>query len=377
MRIAITGGGTGGHIYPAVAVLKELKKRTSGSIDALWIGTANRKEAEIVPKLGIPLATVEILPLKRSISFAALEHNAALAWNLVTGRSVSQATSHLKEFAADCLISTGGYVAYPACHSASKLSIPLFIIEPNSTPGLTTLKTAKMASIAFCASELVSARLSRLTSAETTGVPVRTYDGALSAQDIKAKYGLDGGKTTILVTGGSLGAEFINKVTFSTLIEMIDADPLMASTVQIIHQTGGKGIEIAEKLVSQLKFSYVPLGYIEDTPEVLSITDVLLGRSGASTVAEAAHFGIPAIFFPYAHHKDNQQILNALPMVEAGAAFMHLEEGFEASEFRENVKDAITGSKNPEFRKRIKEFDQRAAEVIADRIADFLEGAAN
>lgn len=376
MRIAVTGGGTGGHIYPAVAVLDELRKLAPGGISALWIGTANRKEAEIVPKLDIPLKTVEILPLRREISLAAFKNNAALASSLISGKPYEQAARHLLEFEPDCLISTGGYVAYPACRVASKLDIPLFLIEPNSVPGLTTLKTAKYAAIAFCASDAVTARLSRFTSAETVGVPVRSFGGSKTKAEILANLGLENGRRTIVVTGGSLGAQFVNKASLVHLAEFINSNNALAGAVQVLHQTGARGYDAAMELAAEFSFPYKPVPYIEDTPEVLSVADVLIGRSGASTVAEAAHFGLPAIFFPYAHHKDNQQILNAMPLAEAGVAFIHFEYDFNPADFNDSVRDALTGSANPEFRKRIKEFDRRAAATIANRIGAFFTGAA-
>ncbi len=377
MRIAITGGGTGGHIYPAVAVLDALKLKLSRNLEVLWIGTSNRMEAQIVPALNIRLATIEIMPLKRGLSFTAFEHNAALAWNLLSGKSFMQAARHLAEFSPDCLLSTGGYVAYPACKVAAKLNIPLFIIEPNSTPGLTTLKTAKLARAAFCASTSVASKLGRVTEAIETGVPIRTYSGGLSKEEILEKYGLSRNKKTIFITGGSLGASFVNKTAFSILVEMIDSSAELVKSVQVLHQTGKRDFEVAKKLSADLRFKYIPMEYVANSSEALYISDVLIGRSGASTVAEAAHFGIPAVFFPYMFHKDNQQILNALPMVQAGVAFMHREDEFSPEDFKESVLDALAGSANPEFRNRIREFDRRAADAVAGKIAATILGAAN
>jgi len=376
VRIAVTGGGTGGHVYPAIAVLEAMNtllcESSGDALVTLWIGT-DRKEAEILPKYDIPLAEIDISPLRRSIRLTALKQNIKLAANLLAGRACKQAAMHLTKFQPDCLIGTGGYVAYPACRVASKLGIPLYLIEPNAIPGLVTRRVAKYAEAVFCATDGSAMALGG-ENTKAIGVPVRSYSGSYSKEELYLKYELEPHRKTIFVTGGSLGAGFINKIVFNQIVEMLNADCDLAKSVQIIHQTGSRDYETALNLRKELQFPYRPFKYLHDSTEALFLADLFIGRAGASSVAEAAHFGLPSIFLPYSHHSDMQQFRNAYPLAEAGAAFIHIEDEFDRNAFGENLLELIRACRNAELIARIKEFDKNAAEVIASQIISGLSG---
>jgi UDP-N-acetylglucosamine--N-acetylmuramyl-(pentapeptide) pyrophosphoryl-undecaprenol N-acetylglucosamine transferase len=368
VRIAVTGGGTGGHVYPAIAVLEALQALLPAPPDVVWIGT-KRKEAEILRDYGIRLLTVDILPPRRSIDFSAVAQNLRLAWNLLSGKAVGQAAIHLREFRPNLLIGTGAYVAYPACIAATRLKIPLYLIEPNYIPGLVTRKTAAKAKVVYCAFEEAAAALGPRANCNVTGAPIRSYSGKLDREAILEKYGLQSGRKTILVIGGSTGASFVNRAVFDYILPWIQGDSGITPSVQILHQTGKVEIHEATEWRSKLSFPYMPIDYIRDSPEVLHIADVFVGRSGANSVAEVAKFGLPSVFIPYSHHKDKQQILNAMPLAKEGLACIHLEEGFNGARFIDDLSEMLRACHNEELRKRIREFDSDAARVIAAQIA--------
>ena len=396
--MAITGGGTGGHVYPALAVIDGMRRilargrdgaaraddarddrdaRAGDScaepsrgdeLELLWIGS-RRKEAQILPKYGIDLVYVDIIPFKRSLSPKSIAHNLKLARNLMSGRAVKQAAAHLARFKPDLLLSTGGYVAYPACVAAVKMVIPIYQIEPNAAPGLVTQKLAGRARMTYCATDECALALGRAPTT-ATGIPVRDYSGLKSKQEILDSFGLQAERVTVLVTGGSLGARFINNIVLEHIPALVESHSELVPSIQILHQTGSGDLAEAQSLAKELPFPYSPVEYIDDMPEALYIADILIGRSGASAVAEITHFGIPAIFVPYAHHKDRQQLRNALPLVDAGVACVHNETEFDIDDFAFDFLELVRACRNLELKARIREFDSNAADAIAKSILE-------
>jgi UDP-N-acetylglucosamine--N-acetylmuramyl-(pentapeptide) pyrophosphoryl-undecaprenol N-acetylglucosamine transferase len=370
VRILVTGGGTGGHVYPALAVLEHVQRKVIDSggdpPQILWVGT-DRKEAQILPKYGIELVKVDIVPFRRSLSIRSVSGNLRLAVNLITRKAEKQAIKHLKGFQPDLVLSTGGYVAYPACQAALKCGVPLYQIEPNATPGLVTDRIASRATMTFCSTKECALALKN-AKRKIVGIPVRSYTGELNKNQILEKYKLQPDRRLILVTGGSLGSKFLNKLVFGTLVEIIDAYGNLRENTQIIHQVGSSEIKVAQSLAKVLSFRYVPVEYFEEMPEILSIADMLISRSGAGSVAEAVHFGIPALFFPYVHHSDRQQVTNVLPLVESRVAEMYIETEFDEAVFRNDFLELLNACTNPALRARIKEFDCNGADAIANNI---------
>ena len=372
MRITITGGGTGGHVYPALAVLDELR-RVDPDVQAEWIGT-NRKEAEIVPKTGIALKQIEIIAPRRSLSLGALLQNLRLVHNLITGKAFSQARAHLEKFKPDCVLSTGAYIAYPACQAARRLGIPLYLIEPNAVPGLVTRKTASYARAIFCArSETAWALPNRLFShCKIFGTPVRGYSGSKSREEILLSFGLEPSRSTILVMGGSTGASFINEVVREHILPFVSEQKNLSEKFQLLHQTGARDFEQATGHSAQKGFPVTALPYIEDSTEALFACDVFIGRAGASAVGEAVKFGLPAIFIPYAHHRDAQQHKNAIELAHIGVAYLHEEKDFDPTLFLADLTELAAACGNESLRNRIREMDGNAAGKIASFMLDDL-----
>ncbi|MGH9494764.1 MAG: undecaprenyldiphospho-muramoylpentapeptide beta-N-acetylglucosaminyltransferase [Candidatus Sulfotelmatobacter sp.] len=297
MRAILAGGGTGGHVIPALAIANQLK--TSYSAECLFIGTARGIENRLVPAAGYPLQLVRVGALK----------NVSLVTRLKTAfdlpRALFDAGRMLNEFAPDVVIGVGGYASGPAMLSAVMKHIPTLAFEPNVVPGFANRIVAKFVSGAAVHFE-ETARFFR--HAEVTGVPVRQ-----AFFEIPPKRG---GTPTLLVFGGSQGAHAINAAMFQCLPVLQREAP----GIHIIHQTG-------ERDYNDALAAYQPMGeaaqiykFIEDMPGAFARADLVVCRSGASTVAEIAAAGKPAVFVPFPRAADDHQRVNAEVLAKYGAA---------------------------------------------------------
>jgi UDP-N-acetylglucosamine--N-acetylmuramyl-(pentapeptide) pyrophosphoryl-undecaprenol N-acetylglucosamine transferase len=297
MRAILAGGGTGGHVIPALAIANELKK--SYNAECLFIGTARGIENRLVPAAGFPLQLVRVGALKN----VSLMTRFKTAFDLP--RALWDASRMLNEFAPDVVIGVGGYASGPAMLSAVIKHIPTLAFEPNVVPGFANRIVAKFVSGAAVHFE-ETARFFR--HAEVTGVPVRQ-----AFFEIPAKHG---GTPTLLVFGGSQGAHAINAAMFRCLPVLQREAP----GIRIIHQTG-------ERDYNDALVAYQPMGesaqvfkFIEDMPGAFASADLVVCRSGASTVAEIAAAGKPAVFVPFPRAADDHQRVNAEALAKHGAA---------------------------------------------------------
>lgn len=301
MRAILAGGGTGGHVIPALAIANELKKNYAAEV--LFIGTARGIENRLVPAAGYPLQLVRVGALKN----VSLAIRAKTAFDLP--RAVWDASRMLNEFAPDVVIGVGGYASGPAMLAAVIKHIPTLAFEPNVVPGFANRMVSR-----FVSGAAVHFRETAkyFRHAEVTGVPVRQ-----AFFEIPAKLG---GTPTVLVFGGSQGAHAINDAMIRCLPELRRQAP----DIHIIHQTGERDYNDAQNAYR----SFAPDGvqfaevfkFIEDMPAAFARADLLVCRSGASTVAEIAAAGKPAIFVPFPRAADDHQRVNAEALASAGAA---------------------------------------------------------
>jgi UDP-N-acetylglucosamine--N-acetylmuramyl-(pentapeptide) pyrophosphoryl-undecaprenol N-acetylglucosamine transferase len=301
MRAILAGGGTGGHVIPALAIANELKKTYAAEV--LFIGTARGIENRLVPAAGYPLQLVRVGALKN----VSLMTRAKTAFDLP--RAVWDASRMLNEFAPDVVIGVGGYASGPAMLAAVVKHIPTLAFEPNVVPGFANRMVARFVSGAAVHFEETAKYFRH---AEVTGVPVRQafFDIAL------LRNRTHGGTPTLLVFGGSQGAHAINQAMIQCLPEL----QRQAPGIHIIHQTGERDYNDALAAYRNLGESAEVFKFIEDMPAAFARADLVVCRSGASTVAEITAAGKPAIFVPFPRAADDHQRVNAEALAREGAA---------------------------------------------------------
>lgn len=304
MRAILAGGGTGGHVIPALAIANELKKSYTAEI--LFIGTARGIENRLVPAAGYPLQLVRVGALKN----VSLITRAKTALNLP--RAIWDAGRMLNEFAPDVVIGVGGYASGPAMLAAILKHIPTLAFEPNVVPGFANRLVAKFVSAAAVHFEETAKYFRR---AKVTGVPVRH-----AFFEIPPKRG---GTPTLLVFGGSQGAHAINYA----MIRCLRALEREAPGIHIVHQTGERdyndvlsAYQRREAASGAPALTFEIFKFIEDMPAAFVRADLIVCRSGASTVAEVAAAGKPAIFVPFPRAADDHQRINAEALARHGAA---------------------------------------------------------
>jgi len=299
MRAILAGGGTGGHVIPALAIANQLKK--SYGAEVLFIGTARGIENRLVPAAGFPLQLVRVGALKN----VSLMTRAKTAFDLP--RAVWDAGRMLNEFAPDVMIGVGGYASGPAMLAALVKHIPTLAFEPNVVPGFANRMVARFVSEAAVHFEDTAKYFRH---AEVTGVPVRQ-----AFFEITPKRG---GPPTLLVFGGSQGAHAINEA----MIRCLDVLRREAPGIHIIHQTGERDYNDALAAYQAFGDSAEVFKFIEDMPAAFARADLVVCRSGASTVAEMAAAGKPAVFVPFPRAADDHQTVNALALERIGAAVL-------------------------------------------------------
>jgi UDP-N-acetylglucosamine--N-acetylmuramyl-(pentapeptide) pyrophosphoryl-undecaprenol N-acetylglucosamine transferase len=299
MRAILAGGGTGGHVIPALAIAHELRK-TYGA-EVLFIGTARGIENRLVPAAGFSLRLIEVGALNRVSLATRLKTFVGLP------RAVWAARRMLSEFQPEVVIGVGGYASGPAMLAAVMKGIPTLAFEPNVVPGFANRVVARWVSAAAVHFEETAKYFRH---AEVTGVPVRQ-----AFFDIAGKNPRNQGPT-LLVFGGSQGAHAINQAMMQCLPELMRQAP----GIHIIHQTGERDYNNAQAAYQRAGASAEVFPFINDMPAFFAQADLLLCRSGASTVAEITAAGKPAIFVPFPRAADDHQRVNAQALERAGAA---------------------------------------------------------
>src|SRR6202140_1350590 len=301
MRAILAGGGTGGHVIPALAIANQLQKRYSAEV--LFIGTARGIEKRLVPAAGFVLRLVQVGALK----------NVSLATRLKTSfdlpRAVWDSRRILSEFQPDVVIGVGGYASGPAMLAAVLSRIPTLVFEPNFVPGFANRLVAPLVSGAAVHFAETGRDFRRC---EVTGVPVREAFFETANQDSTDM------RPTLLVFGGSQGAHAINQVIMDSVAQLRTRIP----GIHIVHQTGERDYNDAQAAYAKLGDSVEVYRFIDDMPGLFARAALLICRSGASTVAEVMAAGKPAVFVPFPRAADDHQKRNAEALERAGAAIM-------------------------------------------------------
>lgn len=303
MRMLLAGGGTGGHLFPAVAIAQRLLEREEGS-EVLFVGTARGLESRVLPKLGLPLQTIDISGLVGTGLSGKLKLGPKL-W-----RSLRQSKAILKGFAPDVVVGVGGYAAGPALLAAKRGGYPTLIHEQNAWPGLTNRLLARWVD-RVCVTFPETVAAFSAPKVEVTGNPVRT---GMSDCPVLPEE-----PPSLLVFGGSRGARAINNAMLQVLPELAS----WRDRLRIVHQTGEEDLE-------RIRAGYREAGweaaevvpFIDDMAAAYCQAQLVLCRAGATTIAELTSCGRPAILVPYPHAAGDHQTMNARALASRGAALM-------------------------------------------------------
>ncbi|MFF3968078.1 glycosyltransferase [Streptomyces griseorubiginosus] len=325
-RLVVTGGGTGGHTYPALTAVRTLQDRLTVSgrkLETLWIGTQDGLEARVAPAEGIAFTTVATGKVRRSANPLKMLSAANVRDMARVPLGVAQARKVIAEFRPDVVLATGGYVAVPAGIAARLCRRPLVLHEQTVRLGMANRQLAGSATRIALSSEstlpLLPAEAREL--AVVTGNPVRPE--VLSGQGLKAiealgLRGFDSRRPTVYVTGGAQGSQQVNSV-------MAEILPWLLEQANVIHQCGPDHFaalrQRAAALPAESAGRYYVSGFVgAELPDVLALADVVISRSGAGTLAELTALGKAAMFIPLATSAGNEQAHNARHLQEAGAA---------------------------------------------------------
>lgn len=310
MKFIIAGGGTGGHIFPAVAIGHALR-HLRPNCELLFVGANGKMEMEKVPKEGFNIVGLDIVGFNRS----SLLKNLTLPFKLV--KSFLQARSILKSFKPNAVIGVGGYASFPVLYMAQRLGIPTLLQEQNSFAGKSNKilgKKAKSVCVAYDGMEKFFPK----DKISLTGNPVRStiYNSTISTSDAKKFFGLDETKKTVFAFGGSLGAKSINE----TLSEQFHF--ILANEAQLLWQTGTTFFEQAKTAVKGFERHVKVHEFIREMDYAYAAADVIIARAGASSISELCLVGKPVVFVPFPFASEDHQTHNAMSLVSKDAALI-------------------------------------------------------
>lgn len=312
MRVLLTGGGTGGHIYPALSMMKAIKEKDPNSM-FLYVGTAEGLEAKIVPDAGVDFRSVRISGFRRSFSL----ENFKTIYKFVS--AIQVAKNYIKEFKPDIIIGTGGYVCAPVVYAGALLKVKTVIHEQNSLPGITNKFLARYVDkILICFEE--ARKYFPAAKVVMTGNP-RATEVATTLKVGKAALGLSPHKKTVLISGGSRGAKPINDA-FIAMVEKYEQ-----SDFETVFVTGAVHYEsIVSEIgdIDALKNVKI-LPFISDMPKFLVSIDLFVGRSGATFLSEITSLGVASILIPSPYVAENHQEFNARSVTDHGGGTLILE----------------------------------------------------
>ena len=313
MRVMLTGGGTGGHIYPALAIAKGLLAHDAKT-EILYVGTRDGMEARLVPEAGIAFAGISGKGLPRKLNLETLK---------VVGKSFKalwQTKEQLRKFHPDLVVGTGGYVSGPVVLTAALFNFPTLLHEQNALPGITNRILARFVRRVMVTFPESMPRFGVKKKLELVGLPVRPEIGTVSREAGAKHFKLRSDRLTLLVTGGSRGARSINQAMIEVL-EHLSQRP----DIQVIWATGtATHLETLEELkkrsITWERPGWLVLEYLKDMPEALACADLYIGRAGAASLAELMIAGVPSLLIPYPFAAENHQEYNAQALVQGGAA---------------------------------------------------------
>jgi UDP-N-acetylglucosamine--N-acetylmuramyl-(pentapeptide) pyrophosphoryl-undecaprenol N-acetylglucosamine transferase len=363
--VVFAGGGTGGHLYPALSIAEAVRKRRTDA-DILFIGTAGKIEARVVPTHGFAFRSISISGFARKLSLDTLVFPARVL------AAVAQSVGILRGFKPDVVVGTGGYVCGPPLSAGMMLGIPTLIQEQNGYPGVTTRLLAWRAHEVHLTFASSRRYLKRTDNVYVTGNPVRAAIGSVSRAAGATAFGLDPVRTTVLVVGGSQGAAALNRVIQRSI------GAITAEGIQVLWGCGSHDLEACRRSVASLPQNQAGLvnvvSYIEQMDHAYAVCDLAVSRSGATTLAELTCAGVPSVLVPYPFAAADHQTANARVMVDAGASILVPEDRADA-ELVDTVRALL---RDPARRHTMSERARSlgrpdAADVLADAVLRLAE----
>lgn len=319
MKIIVSGGGTGGHIYPALSIMNALIKRGINKEDILYIGTLDRMEKDIIPKEGFNYIGLDIKGLDRK----NLLKNFKVMGLFI--KAYFKASKIIKDFKPDLVLGIGGYITLPVLLAAQNKGIKTFIHEQNAVPGLANKIISKRASLIGVSFEESLKYFKK--NAYLSGNPVS--EEAYNAEKLDKRSLFNDDKKIVLIVMGSLGSMTVNA-------ELIKMMPNLSKRYNYVIVTGKKYFHLFKE-ESNIKV----LPYINNMKEYLKTVDLIVSRAGATTIAEITAAGLPSILVPSPYVTHNHQELNALSLEKKGASFVLLEKDFNADNLNKQIEDIL------------------------------------
>ena len=324
-NVVFAGGGTGGHLFPALAIAQEIANRRSDA-RFLFLGTRAGIERDAVPRAGYRLAMISVIALQRQMSLSTARFPIALA------RSMVETDRIFRRFRPTLAIGTGGYVSAPAVLTARRLHVPIVIQEQNCFPGMTTRLLARYARQIHLAFPQSASYFGRRDRVFVTGNPTRSDLGTVPKGEARRRFDLNEHRSTVLVFGGSQGAHSINMALMKEIERLGDCDDL-----QMIWQTGRLDFEEVNRRIVSCPLRITVSPFIEDMAAAISAADLAITRAGALTLSELTRCGLPAVLVPYPFAAEGHQEMNARALERAGAARVILDEALD----RETLGEAV------------------------------------
>lgn len=356
MRLLIAGGGTGGHLFPGIAVAEEFLAREKGN-EVLFVGTWKGIEARVLPKLGYPLECITAAGIRGKGSIARAKGLAMFLYGYAQSRKI------LKEFKPDLVLGVGGYASAPALLAARGMQIPRFIHEQNAIPGFTNKMLSTVAERIFISLE-ESRKFFPAERTLLTGNPLRRQildQVSASGEEVAADDAFH-----LLVFGGSLGAHRIN-------LAMGEALPHLEAVkgrLRITHQTGENDLGEVTTVYEEQGFPAEPVAFIDSMADAYRWADLIVCRAGATTIAEVTACGKPCVFIPFPHAVDDHQRRNAEALLKCGAGQMIIEKELSGELLAKTIRELMD---EPEKLRAIGDAARKlarldAAQVIVDEM---------
>lgn len=317
MRILMVGGGTAGHINPALAIADTIKSKHKDA-EILFVGVKGKMETALVPAAGYSLQTITVQGFQRRLSLKNIGRNMAAAYHAVTASA--EAAHIIKAFSPDLAIGTGGYVCGPVLRQAAKAGVPVLLHESNALPGMTVKMLAKQAKVVMIASEAARQYLPKDVRVQVTGNPLRRDFAVMDRTQARRELGVDE-RPLVLCFGGSLGARHLNEAIGGVLYRN-----QVEQKLQFIVGTG-KGENYTKMQALLAEQGVKPDGvhvrvreYIDDMPRCMAAADLVISRCGAMTISELPVMKKPSVLVPSPYVAENHQFHNAMALAQRGAA---------------------------------------------------------
>ncbi len=330
MRIVLSGGGTAGHINPALALADQLQARGH---EVLYAGTPAGIESRLVPAAGIPYKAFEAAGFNRN-------HPMTLPKSIMKiQKSTKLARAWFDEVKPDCVVGFGGYVCIPVARAAEQRGIPVVVHEQNSVMGMANKYLARRAKAVCLTYQHAAEALSDKSRVVLTGNPVRASVFAATREQGREAFGIPADACMLLVTGGSLGARHLNSA-IAARKDMLLGYP----DLHIVHVTGPKELDAVTEqlaLTPEQARRWHLFGYTDQMGLAMAATDAIVSRAGATSLAEISARHIPALLVPFPYATEDHQTMNARACVEAGAAFLVADADVEGAQFTEYLRTLI------------------------------------